>query len=52
MKSDATFEKIKVRLTKVTEEERKLKVIYKFVITVNGEVKKTWSKSTYFGFRK
>ena len=44
MKSDAIFEKIEVRLTKFTEEERKLQTIYKFVIKENGEVKKTWSE--------
>lgn len=44
MQSDAIFDKIEVRLGKINEEERKLQAIFKFVIKVNGEVKKTWSK--------
>lgn len=44
MKSDAIFDKIQARLGKINEEERKTKHIFKFIIKVNGEVKKTWSK--------
>lgn len=44
MKSDAIFDKIQVRLTKINEEERKLKAVFKFVVKVDGEVKKSWGK--------
>lgn len=44
MKSDAIFDKIQVRLGKINEDERKVKHIFKFVIKVDGEIKKTWSK--------
>lgn len=44
MKSDAVFDKIQTRLTKIDAEDRKVQHVYKFVIKVGGEAKKTWSK--------
>lgn len=41
-KSDAVFAKIETRLTKVDASDRKVQHVYKFKITVDGAVAKTW----------
>ncbi|GAB0096511.1 sterol carrier protein-2 [Sergentomyia squamirostris] len=41
-KSDAVFEKIKLRLTKIDPANRQVENMYKFNITVGGKVAKTW----------
>lgn len=50
MNSDAVFEKIRIRVGKILEgQDRTVQHVYKFVIKVGGEVKKTWSKFGHFG---
>lgn len=41
--SDIVFNKIPSRLAKVDPAERKLTAVFKFNITVDGNVVKTWS---------
>ncbi|XP_059610851.1 non-specific lipid-transfer protein-like 1 isoform X2 [Phlebotomus argentipes] len=41
-KSDEVFEKIKVRITKIDPANRQVEHVYKFNITKDGKVAKTW----------
>uniref|UniRef100_A0A1L8DZ90 Putative sterol carrier protein 2 n=1 Tax=Nyssomyia neivai TaxID=330878 RepID=A0A1L8DZ90_9DIPT len=41
-KSDAVFEKIKLRIEKIDPANRQVENIYKWNITVGGKVAKTW----------
>ncbi|XP_059610850.1 non-specific lipid-transfer protein-like 1 isoform X1 [Phlebotomus argentipes] len=51
-KSDEVFEKIKVRITKIDPANRQVEHVYKFNITKDGKVAKTWSKLSFFTVHK